>query len=95
MALVNGRSKGFIFLVVGKERLFIKTGWFIFLLLNNQMNNYCSPKDSDHPSPWNSFHIMLRVGKYAVKIKVLRKGKVMLLLLFFKCITDKCCLKKK
>lgn len=46
------------------------------------------------PLPGKSFRMMW-LGEQAIKIKVLRKEKAMLLLLIFKGITDKCCLKKK
>lgn len=46
------------------------------------------------PLPGKGFHMMLWLGEQAIKPTVLRKEKAMLLLLIFKCITDKCCLKK-
>jgi len=50
-----------------------------FLLLNNQTDNYHSPKDSDHSSPWKSFCMVLWVGEQVAKIKVLRKREDILL----------------
>lgn len=64
-----------------------------FLLLNRPATT-AAVRIQITPLPGKGFRMMW-LGEQAIKTEVLRKEKAMLLLLIFKCITDKCCLKKK